>query len=408
MARTMTEATVAERKQRAFEWIRALAAMPHRISGTLYERQAAEMVSDWLHQLGTKDVQIVPVRGGPRPGLVLALHAAVGLLGVLWGGFVGILLAGLSAWSFFSEFGRRRPVLSKLLRSPDSVDAIGRHGPPQAKNRVVLSAHIDTTEAGLVFAPALANLFAGWNHRTSSDTNQVPLPPLALPYFLLLAGLLVVTAEWLGAHGALFSLIRLATILGLGTATGLGLQWVLARPTPGANDNASAVAAMLLAADELIKDLPPDTELIAVGTGAEECGCGGMWELLEGHPHWDRTRTLFVNFECVGGGELHYVVSEGLLGRTYYPPDLLAVAGRLAASGRFGPVTPVHLLAGTDGNVPARLGYPTLSIIALEENGVPRNYHQVTDTPDRIDMDTVVRAADFGVAAARFALASLD
>jgi Iap family predicted aminopeptidase len=68
----------------------------------------------------------------------------------------------------------------------------------------------------------------------------------------------------------------------------------------------------------------------------------------------------------------------------------------------------VHLLAGTDGNVPARLGYPTLSIIALEENGVPRNYHQVTDTPDRIDMDTVVRAADFGVAAARFALASLD
>ena len=54
--------------------------------------------------------------------------------------------------------------------------------------------------------------------------------------------------------------------------------------------------------------------------------------------------------------------------------------------------------------MPADLGYPTLSLISLEANGVPRNYHRVEDTVDGIDMSTVVRAADFGAAVAQAAL----
>ncbi|GIW43258.1 MAG: hypothetical protein KatS3mg077_0540 [Candidatus Binatia bacterium] len=390
-----------QKQERAYEWIKALSEMPHRIAGSLYERQSAEMVSDWLHSLGFSDVQLVPARGGPRPGLALALHAAVGLLGLLWGGVIGIVLAALATWSFYSEHLRRSPLLSRLLRAPDSVDVVARYGPPQAPRKVVLTAHIDTTEAGWVFSPALADFFARWNHRREADFSPIPLPPLALPYYLLWLAALVTAAEWMGAHGFLFGLLRLGAILGLGLATALGLQWAMARATPGANDNASAVAAMLLAADTLKHSLPSNTELVVVGTGAEECGCGGMWELLEGYPHWDREQTFFINFECVGGGHLHYVSSEGLLGRVHYPPELLCVARTVAASGRFGRVTPVHLLAGTDGNVPARKGYPVLSLISLEDNGVPRNYHRLSDTVDQIDLEMVVRAADFATEVAR-------
>ena len=50
--------------------------------------------------------------------------------------------------------------------------------------------------------------------------------------------------------------------------------------------------------------------------------------------------------------------------------------------------------------MPAALGYPTLSLISLEANGVPRNYHRVEDTVDALDMAMVVRAADFGTAVA--------
>ena len=45
-------------------------------------------------------------------------------------------------------------------------------------------------------------------------------------------------------------------------------------------------------------------------------------------------------------------------------------------------------------------GYPALSLISLEANGVPRNYHRVEDTVDALDMGMVVRAADFGAAVA--------
>jgi hypothetical protein len=45
-----------------------------------------------------------------------------------------------------------------------------------------------------------------------------------------------------------------------------------------------------------------------------------------------------------------------------------------------------------------------LSLITLEDNGVPRNYHLPTDTVDQIDLSSVVRAADFGAAVAEAAV----
>ncbi|HSQ01326.1 MAG TPA: hypothetical protein VL049_29240 [Candidatus Dormibacteraeota bacterium] len=53
----------------------------------------------------------------------------------------------------------------------------------------------------------------------------------------------------------------------------------------------------------------------------------------------------------------------------------------------------------------AAAGYPALSLISLEANGVPRNYHRVEDTVEALDMGMVVRAADFGAAVAMAALA---
>ena len=111
-----------------------------------------------------------------------------------------------------------------------------------------------------------------------------------------------------------------------------------------------------------------------------------------------------VHAACVGGVALHYMRSEGLLAKGYFPPELNELARRVASGGRFGEVTPTDLLAATDGHVPAARGYPTLSLISLEANGVPRNYHRIEDTVDAIDTAMVVRAADFGAAVADAAL----
>jgi hypothetical protein len=391
------------REQRALEWIRALTESPDRFAGTAIERAVAERIGEWMRGLGARDVVLEPAPNAPRAGFVLALHSGLALLAVWYGGFVGALLAGAALWSFRSDLRHRRPRLARLLPAPDSVNVIGRLGAAAPTRRVVLSAHIDSAQAGLLFSRPFADLFAALAGRRAAG-DAPPPGPLALPEALLIAGALVALFGWMGAHGLVFGLLRFAVIVGLAVTGGMTLQWALSPPTPGANDNASAVAAMLTCAERLAPRLPADVELWVVGTGAEEVGCCGMRGFVERHRDWPTDATLFVNFECVGGGTLHYIRSEGVLAKGFFPPALNEIARRLAAGDEFGAVTPADLLAATDGNVPAALGYPTLSLISLEANGVPRNYHRTEDTVDAIDTATVVRAADFGAAVAVAAL----
>ena len=395
--------TVSDRAVRAHQWIQALSELPERCAGTTSEYQAAQYVSDWMQALGVHDVAFVPVRSVPRAGVVLALHTGLAALGCLWGGLPGALLAGVALWSFRSELRHAQPRLSRLLQPSDAVNVVGRVGPEAPARRVVLSAHIDAAQAGWLFAPQLADLFASMS-RGRQRNGAHPPGPHALNELLLLAALLLALAGWCGAHGLLFGLAWSVVTGGLLLACGLGLQWAWSPATPGANDNASAVAAMLGCAERLRTSLPADVQLVLVGTGAEEVGCKGMHAFVEQHREWPAQHTYFVNFECVGGGALHFIRNEGVLGKVVYPPTLNEVARRIAASGSFGEVTPTDLLAGTDGHVPAAYGYPALSLISLEPNGVPRNYHRPNDTVDAIDISMVLRAGDFGAAVALAAL----
>lgn len=390
-----------DREHRAHQWIDTLTRSPERFAGSPLERGVAEQVGEWMRQLGLREVGLEPAPSAPRSGLVLALHAGVTLLGLWLGGPLGAGLAVVSLWSFRSHLRHRVQRLSRLLPAPESVNVVGRTGRGAPRRRLVLSAHIDSAQAGFLFSKRLADAFAGNAGRSGA---RPPIGPLALPEGFMIAGALVAVAGWLGAHGVLFWLLTLATVGGLLLTAGLTLQWALSPPTPGANDNASAVAAMLTCAEALAPQLPDDVELWLVGTGAEEVGCCGMHAFVDRHRDWPVAATYFVNFECVGGGRLHYIRSEGVLEKGYFPPQLNEVARRLTAGGQWGDVTPTDLLAATDGHVPAAAGYPTLSLISLEANGVPRNYHRVEDTVDALDMAMVVRAADFGAAVALEAL----
>ncbi len=398
-----TTAPTHDRERRAYEWIGALVELPERFAGTWSERQAAERIATWMRELGIQDVSIGPTPGGPRGGLVLAIHAGVAALGCWWGGFVGVLLAALAAWSFRKAFQTGSAPLASVFSAPESLNVVGRVGAERPAHRVVLSAHIDAAQAGWIFSPTPSDRFARFNRRFRRDDGQ-PQSAHAVNHAMVLVAVVLALGAWLGAHGWLFGLARALAVIGLLIACGSGLQWAASRATPGANDNASAVAAMLICAERLLAELPAEVELWLVGTGAEEVGCKGMHGFVDRHLDWPMESTYFVNFECVGGGALHYIRSEGLLGKLSYPPLLNELARRVAAGGGCGEVTPTDLLAATDGHVPAARGYATLSLISLEANGVPRNYHRPDDTVERIDCSTVVRAADFGAAVALAAL----
>jgi hypothetical protein len=392
-----------DRESRARHWIQELAGLPERCAGTHSERVAAERIAGWMREFGITDLSFAAVPAEPRAGLVLALHTGLAGLACVWGGGLGSLVALLALWSFRRHLRHGRPLLSRLFRPARSVNVIGRCGANSPARRVVLSAHIDAAQAGWLFSPRLADLFARRSQRNRRPHQQPPGPHL-LTEVMLFSGFLLALMSWLGAHGVLFGVAQAGASLVLLVASALGVQWALSAASPGANDNASAVAAMLTCAERLVPNLPADVELWLVGTGAEEVGCVGMHHFVGQHPGWPPDSTYFVNFECVGGGALHYICSEGVLGKVTYPPQLLELARRVAAGGGFGTVTGTDLLAGTDGHVPAERGYPALSLISLEPNRVPRNYHRPNDTADGIDAAMVVRAADFGAAVALAAL----
>jgi hypothetical protein len=195
-------------------------------------------------------------------------------------------------------------------------------------------------------------------------------------------------------------------LLGVALAAGalVSLRQARAAHAPGANDNASGISAMLTAAEQLLALLPRGVELWVVGSGAGGTGCSGMRAFVDAHRDWSPEHTLFIHYKCVGGGALHYIDREGPLGDTAYVSQLVELARRVSASGLFGEVTPVDWPEDTEGGVAARAGFQALSLISLEADGLPRNQRQASDLPASLDMESVIRASDFGVAVARAAL----
>ncbi len=109
--------------------------------------------------------------------------------------------------------------------------------------------------------------------------------------------------------------------------------------------------------------------------------------------HLPRESTVFVCVESVGSPELMLLSGEGLLRRLDYPRELIATLSRLAATAEVPLRDPFRYRLATDGQVPLRAGYQTAVISSMDWYKAPSNYHWPSDTPERLDLKSVARAA---------------
>ncbi len=389
-------------QQRLFDWIKALEQVPQRYAGSIGEQRTAELVAGWMRDLGVPEVTLErfqpPKRSG-RSGYLLALHTLIAGIGCLLGGWIGAGLVLLAAWSIR---GPRWLNVGSLLPAITSINAVGHRAASGTDPfRIILSAHIDTNQAGLIFHPWMANTFA--TRATAKTRGKPPKGPNSIPVRLAIVACLILGLSLLFPASTPLLIARWLTGLILLVVCALGLQWALAKTTPGANDNASAVAAMLQAAETLNRELADDTELWVVATGAEEIGSRGMQAFMNLHQHWPKERCLFINFESVGSTHLHFAINEGASKKTHYSDASVRFTTKLAELSTQGPITPIELMIGTDGRVPARRGYEAVSLVSLEANQVPRNYHRPDDIAEFIALDTVERAGAFAIEIAQAA-----
>ncbi|MGI8579708.1 MAG: M28 family metallopeptidase [Solirubrobacteraceae bacterium] len=347
--------------------VEALSAMVRDSAGA-GERASAQWIAGRLREAGVSDVRVEPYRYRTGFALAQTLHAAAGLLATCLPRRFGLPLGLAALASLELDVSGRRQWLARLPPAGDGANVVARIVPPGggAQRTIVVLAHHDVARTGLFWKLPLERF--GRARRLRRRTIDPFLAPFA-PAFLL----------------ATFARRSSAAVLGAAALAGLDLA--RGPVVPGASDNASGVAALIALAERFAAEPPAGVELLLVAPGSEEAGMGGTAAFLRGHPRPD----LVLSVDTLGAGRPIVLAGEGGLLQHRYRAEDLDLADRGAA--RAGEPAPERWRIGgwTDAILARFAGIPAISLLSIGPDGVFTNYHRATDTPDRVDWDSVER-----------------
>jgi len=347
-------------------------------SASSAERKAAGYIARRMREAGLR-VKMEPFAGLPSFSPTYSFIYGGFLLAALLyplSPVASFALALLSLLAFVTEINARETI-SRLLPKGASQNVVGVRPPQQeARRRIILTAHYDSSKAALLFHPAMVSGFR--------RSFLMMVGAMAIIFLLSLVGLFR-PLGWLWY-------IELVCGLYLGVSVLLMVhREVFMEHTPGANDNASGVAVMLAAVEELGE--LANSELWAVATGCEESGLGGMQAFMREHSsEFDKDSTYFINLDNLGAGKAAYITSEGALFPVSSDRELLKLAGEVVnEEGLDVEARPYHLLT-TDALVPLVRGYKAMSVMAFDEQGLLPNWHWHTDQVENLDFGTMENA----------------
>ncbi len=354
------------------------------------EREAA----GWLAaRLRTVEGVHVTLEDEPSWGTFPPNATFVGLLGMAGAGLAargrrgaGALLAALCAGGLLDEAQNGPRILRRVIRRRRrTVNLIARSGDPEAIETVVVIAHHDAPQTGLLFDQSL--LRRAWERNPA----RMQRAKRSLPQWWI--GL----AAPLGAVLTAISGLRLPARIGFAFGT-LGTALVAdvwRNPTvPGANDNLSGVAALVALAELLAAERPAGVRVLLVSCGAEETLQDGIRAFVARHrDSLPPEHTTFINVDTIGSPHLIMLEGEGPIWMERYRGpwlhDLLA-----STAERLGIELERGFLArsSTDSVIPSRAGYPTATLVSITDWRVPANYHLPSDVPENLDYGTIAEA----------------
>ncbi len=290
-----------------------------------------------------------------------------------------------------TDFPPGKRLIRRLLPRRTTYNVVCELGPAEAERTIVLIAHHDAAHSGLVFHPKLPHIADRLGLIERGDTS----PPLMAP---VMAGPLLAA---LGALSGRRLLSRLGVLLGLGSAAAMaeiGARDVV----PGANDNGTAVVALLALAERLLAEPPQSTRVVLLSVGSEESFSEGIKAF--GERHFDslpRESSFFLCLETLGSPHLLVLRGEGFLRMREYSPRALALLDGLAEELGIHLFPNLRLRNGTDGLEPLAAGYETAVLASCTDLKQPANYHWWHDLAENVDFDTVADGIRLSEAAIR-------
>jgi acetylornithine deacetylase/succinyl-diaminopimelate desuccinylase-like protein len=366
--------------------IRELASY-ERPSASEGERRAADWLAGELRGAGCRDVRVEQERAHGGYWWPLGLLNAGSALAALLGRLPAALVGGLASAAVYDDVsGGRLWFRRRTLPHRATWNVVAELGDPDAARTVVFLAHHDAAHSGLVFHPALPRLGMRLVPRLHERANQsIPiiygtfLGPLSLALWGLLGG------RFLRRHGMFYAVGATAVLANIAAS----------RVVPGANDNLSAVGAIVALAHELAERPPEGVCVILLSTGSEEGFMEGMQAFGRRHfAHLDRATTEFVCLECVGSPHLCVVEAEGMLRMRYYTPSSREALARAGAEAGVELLRGLRTVAATDALIALRAGYPSCTLGGIDETKFPAEYHWESDVPDNLDWDSIEGAVE--------------
>jgi len=368
--------------------------------GSLGEAEAASWLGQRLKAAGADDVQVetVDYQPGFAPLIASACAVATGLgAAALRNPKLRPLAAvgGLAMAAAIADDCSNGPrVMRRLFTRPQRTqNVVARVGADDAPQTLVVLAHHDAAPTGFIFNQALgyamAERFPGLIART--DTA----PPMWLA---------VISGPTLVGLGSLLHskvLTRLGIGLGALATASLG-DIARNRIVPGANDNLSACAVLVAAAERLAEEPLDGVRVLLVSCGAEEVCQGGIYGFLADHRDelpLDSTKVL--NLDTIGSPQLVMLEGEGPIVMEDYPDpafrdqvsEAAEKAGVLLRRG-------ARATSSTDSVLMARAGYSVTTLVSFDHAKQLSNYHQMSDTAENLDYGTVAEALEVTLALA--------
>lgn len=293
--------------------------------------------------------------------------------------FLGLLGIGLARHDV--RLWHTRPALwENLLPRGESQNVIARIAPQnEIRQKIVLVAHLDTSQNRISAHPQLVKhlpAFLAW---------------MGIP--VLLGGLVTLflpDSRWarfvkqsMTAHLVLGGLVALLDEIG--------------EPVQGANGNASGVAVVLTLAEHFTRQRLDQTELWCVFSGGAQAGSTGIEHFLHTHAAelWDAT---FLVLQNVGKGEIAWVTDHTLNPLVHYHPDADTARHAEAVAQQhpeWGIMGRSMLTLDELANV-RQYNFKGLAISGYDRlTGLPAHRQRETDTFDQIEIESVVKAAEF-------------
>ena len=392
--------STAELETKLRDLVEPLAKLVRR-AGSPDERRAAHLIAEAFERVGTRArVEDVPFRDG-----YAALLMPLALAGVVVGlrssrgrrRPASALLAAAAAAALVDDVENgKRPWRRIVTRPKTTWNVVAQAGDASADRTLVVLAHHDAAPTGQVFDPRLQRWVAKrFPALIQSTDTGMPLwwSAAAGPGLAALGA--AIGSRPLARAGAALSTLNLV----------LGADIARNRIVPGANDNLSAVAALVALAERLDDQPPSGLRVLLASCGAEEVLQGGIYGFVDGHlKPLDPQRTWVLNLDTIGSPELLMLEGEGPFRmHDYTDPSfrdrLAAVAQRVTGAPlRRG----ARARASTDSIVPSRAGYPTATLVSWEpDTKLQSNYHLPTDVPENVRYDTVATAVTIAEALAR-------